>query len=63
MAERFSIALFVDPNPDAMVGAIASCVADGSVPRYAPIRADAYLEQRFAATYARAVPSRFRVEG
>ena len=49
--ERHSIALFVDPNPDAIVSAIPSCVAAGQAPRYAPISAAAYLEQRFASTY------------
>ncbi len=50
-AERFSIALFVDPNPDALVSAIPSCVAPGESPRYAPITANDYLQQRFASTY------------
>ena len=53
-AERFSIALFVDPNPDAMVSAIPSCVASGSTPRHPPILAGDYLAQRFASTYATA---------
>lgn len=52
-AERYSIAFFLDPNPEAMVSAIASCVADGESPRYAPITANDYLQQRFAATYAK----------
>ncbi|CAN5678225.1 oxidoreductase [soil metagenome] len=50
-AERYSIAMFLDPNPDALVSAIASCVAAGEAPRYAPISAADYLQQRFAATY------------
>lgn len=50
-AERYSIAMFVDPNPDAMVSTIPSCVAAGEAPRYAPIRASDYLQQRFASTY------------
>ena len=53
LAERRSIAFFLDPNPDALVSAIPSCVAGGEVPRHAPITAHDYLEQRFAATYAR----------
>ncbi len=53
LAERYSIALFVDPNPDALVSAIASCVAPGSSPRYPQITAKAYLQQRFDATYSR----------
>jgi isopenicillin N synthase-like dioxygenase len=52
-AERYSIAMFVDPNPDAIVSAIASCVAPGDAPRYPPIRVSDYLQQRFASTYAK----------
>ncbi|HWH83355.1 MAG TPA: 2OG-Fe(II) oxygenase family protein [Burkholderiaceae bacterium] len=51
--ERYSIAMFLDPNPDALVSAIESCVPAGEAPRYAPIRAADYLQQRFAATYVR----------
>ena len=60
LAERRSIAFFLDPNPDALVSAIPSCVAEGEVPRHAPITTHDYLQQRFAATYARppAVPAR-----
>ena len=50
--ERYSIALFLDPNPDALVSAIPSCVPAGESPRYAPITAQAYLQSRFDATYA-----------
>lgn len=52
-AERYSIAFFLDPNPEAMVSAIPSCVAEGESPRHAPITANDYLQQRFAATYAK----------
>lgn len=52
-AQRYSIAFFLDPNPDAIVSAIASCVPAGQSPRYAPITAHDYLQQRFASTYAR----------
>jgi len=51
--ERYSIAFFLDPNPDAQVAAIASCVPPGEAPRYPPIAAADYLAQRFAATYGR----------
>ena len=50
-AERYSIAMFVDPNPDAIVDAIPSCVPQGESPRHAPISARDYLQQRFASTY------------
>ena len=48
--ERYSIAFFFDPNPDAEVAAIRSCVTDGG-PKYAPILAADYLKQRLDATY------------
>ena len=51
-AERYSIAMFVDPNPEAIVRAIPSCVPDGESPRHAPISAHDYLQQGFASTYA-----------
>jgi isopenicillin N synthase-like dioxygenase len=50
-ARRYSIALFVDPNADAVVQALPSCVAAGALPKYPLITALAHLEQRFAATY------------
>ena len=50
--ERYSIAFFLDPNPDALVSAIPSCVPAGAAPRHAPVTAADYLQQRFAATYA-----------
>ena len=51
--ERYSIAFFLDPNPEALVSAIASCVPQGAAPHHAPIVAADYLQARFAATYAR----------
>ncbi|MDM0055248.1 isopenicillin N synthase family dioxygenase [Variovorax fucosicus] len=50
--ERYSIALFFDPNADALVSAIPSCVPAGELSRYEPITAQAYLQSRFDATYA-----------
>ena len=49
--ERYSIAFFLDPNPEAMVSAIPTCVAPGAQPKYPPITTAAYLQERFAATY------------
>lgn len=55
--ERFSVAFFLDPNPDAVVACLPGC--DGPAPdgsanpaRYPPIRADDYLLSRLTATYA-----------
>ena len=49
--ERYSVAFFLDPNPDALVSAIPGCVPAGEAPRHAPVTAGEYLRQRLAATY------------
>jgi len=49
--ERYSVAFFADPNPDAVVAAIPSCVAPGAAPLYPPVAAAAYLRQRLDTTY------------
>lgn len=51
--ERYSIAFFLDPNPDALVSALPGCVPEGQQPKYEPVTAAGYLSQRFAATYGR----------
>ncbi len=48
--ERYSIAFFYDPNPDARVEAIPSCVGEGEVGRYPPILAAEYLTMRLKAS-------------
>src|SRR5450432_3986583 len=48
--ERYSIAFFFDPNPDARVAAIPSCVPEGESPRYAPISGADYLKFRLDAS-------------
>ncbi len=53
--ERYSIAFFFDPNPDAEVAASASCLSDG-VAKYPPIPAADYLKQRLDATYLKPDP-------
>ncbi len=50
--ERYSIAFFFDPNPDALVAAIDSCVGVGSS-KYAPILAADYLKFRLDASVKR----------
>jgi isopenicillin N synthase-like dioxygenase len=44
--ERYSIAFFYDPNPDAVVETIPSCVREGDPVRYPPILAADYLKGR-----------------
>ncbi|MGD0106501.1 MAG: 2OG-Fe(II) oxygenase family protein [Rhodopila sp.] len=41
--ERYSVAYFADPNPDALVEVIPACVPPGAAPSYPPILAGAYL--------------------
>ncbi len=48
--ERYSIAFFFDPNPDAIVETIPSCVQEGEVTRYPTILAADYLKMRLDAS-------------
>jgi isopenicillin N synthase-like dioxygenase len=47
MADRYSLAFFLDPNPDAIVETLPGMVA-----KYPPIMAGEYLTQQLHATYA-----------
>jgi len=49
--ERYSIAFFLDPNPDAVVECLPSCVSAERPPRYSPTTGAAYLKSRLDATY------------
>ncbi len=49
--ERYSVAFFLDANPDALVEPLATCISPGEPPRYASILAAAYLQSRLDATY------------
>jgi isopenicillin N synthase-like dioxygenase len=48
--DRQSIPFFYDPNHDAPVEVIETCLADGEQPRYAPTTSLAHLQERFGAT-------------
>jgi isopenicillin N synthase-like dioxygenase len=50
-SERYSLAFFADPNPDAVVEVIPSCLAPGEAPKYAPTTGAAYLRSRLNANY------------
>jgi len=54
--ERYSVAFFLDPNPDAIVESIPSCLK-GAAPKYAPVTGAAYLTQRLNATYDHRQPA------
>jgi isopenicillin N synthase-like dioxygenase len=50
--ERLSLAFFLDPDPDADVRALPSCVSATRPAKYPPISGAAYLKERLDATYA-----------
>lgn len=50
--ERYSIAFFLDPNPDAVVACLPSCVSAERPARYVPTTGEAYLRSRLDATYS-----------
>lgn len=55
--ERYSIAFFLDPNPDAVVACFPSCTGPDRPPRWPPIRAAEHLRARLEATYGPLAPS------
>jgi isopenicillin N synthase-like dioxygenase len=50
--ERISLAFFLDPNPDAHVAAIPTCVTPDRPARYSATTGADYLKERLDATYA-----------
>jgi isopenicillin N synthase-like dioxygenase len=52
--ERFSIAFFLDPNPEAEVACLPGCATEDNPARYEPIRGDAFLLSRLTPTYEKA---------
>ena len=49
--DRYSVAFFFDPNPDALIECLPGCSAAEKPPKYPPIAAADYLTQRLVATY------------
>jgi isopenicillin N synthase-like dioxygenase len=49
--ERYSIAFFLDPNPDTEVACLPTCVFPDRPARYTPIRGDHFLLSRLTPTY------------
>ncbi len=49
--DRYSIAFFGSPNPDALIEALPSCVSADAPPAYPPIVYEDYLRERHAAVY------------
>jgi isopenicillin N synthase-like dioxygenase len=51
-ADRYSVAFFLDPNPDAIVECLPSCIAPGRPAKYGPITGGDFLLSRLEPTYA-----------
>jgi isopenicillin N synthase-like dioxygenase len=49
--DRYSVAFFLDPNPDARVEVLKACIAPGTVSKYPPTTGADYLRERLTATY------------
>ncbi|WP_421981946.1 isopenicillin N synthase family dioxygenase [Roseibium sp.] len=49
--ERYSIAFFLDPNPDAEVACLPGCLNEGEQPKYPAISGADYLKTRLDASY------------
>jgi isopenicillin N synthase-like dioxygenase len=50
-AERYSVAFFLDPNPDAMVACLPTCISPDRPAKYAPITGAEFLRSRLEPTY------------
>ena len=50
--ERYSIALFIGPDPQTIISALPTTVNAGTLPKYPVITAGDHLKQRLDATYA-----------
>jgi isopenicillin N synthase-like dioxygenase len=51
--DRYSVAFFLDPNPDALVECLPGCSTPAQPAKYPPILAADYLRQRLDATYGK----------
>lgn len=49
--ERYSVAFFLDPNPDADIACLPGCATPDRPARYEPVRADRFLQSRLSPTY------------
>ncbi|POF34282.1 isopenicillin N synthase family dioxygenase [Roseibium marinum] len=49
--ERYSIAFFLDSNPDAEVACMPGCIEAGGTAKYAPVSGAEYLKSRLDASY------------
>ena len=50
--DRYSVAFFLDPNPDAVVACLPTCTSPQRPAKYAPISGGDFLRSRLEPTYA-----------
>jgi isopenicillin N synthase-like dioxygenase len=50
--DRYSVAFFLDPNPDAIVACLPTCISSDRPAKYAPITGAEFLRSRLEPTYA-----------
>ncbi len=50
--ERYSVAFFGDPNAEALVTCLPTCLGPGDAPKYPPVTYGDYLRSRYDATYS-----------
>ena len=53
-ADRYSVAFFLDPNPDAMVACLPTCTSAERPAKYPPVTGAEFLRSRLEPTYAKA---------
>lgn len=49
--ERYSIAYFVEPNPDCIVDCLPTCQSPENPPKFPPIKCETYMLQRYGDTH------------
>jgi isopenicillin N synthase-like dioxygenase len=55
--DRYSIPFFFDPNYDAVIECVPSCMPMSGTPKYSPIKAGDYLTMRFATAFKHRQPT------
>ena len=51
LEDRYSMALFVDPDTDTPVSVLESCLAEGESPRYPDVTAGEHIQERIMASH------------
>jgi isopenicillin N synthase-like dioxygenase len=54
-ADRYSVAFFLESNPDAVVACLPTCISSDRSTKYAPITGADFLRSRLEPTYSSAM--------